>query len=323
MTLTTIADRYTAWLTDAPRQLTGFALVRIIFALAMLIQLLSSAPDRHILWGMGAWWVQPEAGRRGWWEPLRLLFSRTDPFWFDVAFVVLLALVLLFLVGWQTRWVTPILLVFWVALSTNSTLLGNGGDTLMRIALLFLVFARLSDRLSIDAWLARRRGRSPRRLLPTWIGNALHNTALQLCVFQILLVYAVSSVLKLQGDEWLDGTALYYALSLEQFQLFPAVSELLWQATPVIHVATWLALGVQLLFPVLVLWRPTRTAAVVLITAMHLGIGLLLGLWPFSLAMIALDLLIVRDASWTRIGAAGAAAWRSLRRMRSTAPATP
>ena len=33
-----------------------------------------------------------------------------------------------------------------------------------------------------------------------------------------------------------------------------------------------------------------------------IGIGLFLGLWPFSLAMIALDLLFVRDRSWVAVG---------------------
>lgn len=33
---------------------------------------------------------------------------------------------------------------------------------------------------------------------------------------------------------------------------------------------------------------------------MHFGIGLFLGLWPFSIAMIALDLVFVGDASWVR-----------------------
>lgn len=312
-------DRLQGWLTERKHSTIGFSILRILFGIAMLIVLVPSYADRQYLWGAGAWWVEPEASRRGWWEPLRLLFPKDNAVVFEISFHVLLVLAVLFLVGFQTRWVTPVLLVFWVGLSTNSTLLGNGGDTLMRIVLLFVVFADLSRHFSVDAWIRRRRGIRPSRFairmprgVPSWLGNWAHNTVLILCVFQILLVYLVSSVLKFQGEEWLDGTAIYYALSIDQFHVLPALSQLAWQSAPVVALATWAALWVQMLFPVLILWKPTRYVAVVLITGMHLGIAVLLGLWPFSLAMIALDLLLVRDGTWERMAARAARVRRGL-----------
>lgn len=295
------------WLTSAEHATVGFSMLRIIFAVAMLLVLLPSFADRHYLWGAGSWWVEPEARRRGWWEPFRLLFSKTDPLLFDLAYVTLIALVVLFLVGFGTRLVTPVLLFFWVGLSTNSTLLTNGGDTLMRIILVFALFADLSRHFSVDAWRRRRRGdrvgplNGIRRRTPSWLSPLLHNTALILCCYQILLVYLVASLLKLQGEEWVSGTALYYALSLREFQVLPALSAAAWQFAPFIMVGTWFAVVVQLTFPVALLWKPSRYVAVTGLALTHLGIGLLLGLWPFSLAMIALDLLLVRDASWVRV----------------------
>jgi hypothetical protein len=300
--------RLTTWFVGTRHATIGFSLFRILFGASMLIVLLPSFADRHYLWGEGSWWVEPEARRRGWWEPLRLLFPKDSVFWFDVAYAALIALVVVFILGWMTRWVTPVLLVVWVGLSTNTTLLTNGGDTLMRIALLFAVFASLSEHFSVDAWLRTRRARrgvTRRRRpawLPTWISTWTHNTALVLCCYQILLVYLVSSILKLSGTEWLDGTALYYALALDEFRVLPGLSDILGESALLVMVGTWMALTVQLLFPVALLWRPSRYVAVVLITFTHLGIAVLLGLWPFSLAMIALDLLLIRDSSWRRLG---------------------
>ncbi|WP_191966613.1 HTTM domain-containing protein [Microbacterium testaceum] len=297
------------WLTSAEHATIGFSMLRIIFAVAMLLILLPSYADRHYLWGAGSWWVEPEARRAGWWEPFRLIFSKTDPVLFDVAYFTLIALVVLFLVGYRTRLVTPVLLLFWVGLSTNSTLLTNGGDTLMRIILVFALFADLSRHFSVDAWRRRRRGDRVgrldgiRRRMPSWLSPLLHNTALILCCYQILLVYLVASLLKLQGEEWLSGTALYYALSLREFQVLPALSEAAWQFAPFIMAGTWFAVVVQLTFPLALLWKPSRYVAVAGLALTHVGIGLLLGLWPFSLAMIALDLLLVRDASWARVEA--------------------
>jgi hypothetical protein len=57
---------------------------------------------------------------------------------------------------------------------------------------------------------------------------------------------------------------------------------------------------VQLFFPVLLIYRPTRMVALVLITGMHLGIGIFMGILYFSLVMIAVDMILVSDRSWTR-----------------------
>jgi hypothetical protein len=300
----------TGWLSSRKHATIGFSFLRIIFGIAMLIVLIPSFADRHYLWGAGSWWIEPEARRRGWSEILRGVFSKQDPVLFDVAYLALLLLVVLFIVGLKTRWVTPFLLLFWVGLSTNSTLLTNGGDTLMRIVLFFAIFASLSEHLSVDSLLRKRaqaRGRLPRslrpRFIPEWFGTWLHNTALILCCYQILLVYLVSSILKLQGEEWIDGTALYYALVLNEFQVLPTLSEFTYQWAWVVNIGTWTALTVQLLFPLALLWKPSRYLFVALITFTHLGIAVLLGLWPFSLAMIAVDLLLIRDGSWLRLGA--------------------
>jgi hypothetical protein len=129
---------------------------------------------------------------------------------------------------------------------------------------------------------------------------AAHNAAVLLCGYQVILIYVNSGIYKFMGEEWLDGSALYYALNLDVFRVFPALSDLAWQVTPFVAVGSWISIWAQLLFPLLLLWRPTRYAALVVIMGMHLGIGFFLGLWPFSLAMIALDLVFVRDASWER-----------------------
>lgn len=133
------------------------------------------------------------------------------------------------------------------------------------------------------------------------ISNAAHNTGLVLSCFQIIVVYSTSGGWKLLGEEWLDGTALFYALRIDNFMLYPALNELLWQLTQLIQVATFISLWVQTLFVVFILWRPTRIFVLVSLIFMHLGIGLLLGLWIFSLVMIALDMLFIRDKTWNTI----------------------
>ncbi|WP_460947064.1 HTTM domain-containing protein [Okibacterium endophyticum] len=299
-------NAFAAWTTGAQHSLRSLSLLRILYGFAMLWFYLTSAADRHYLWGVGATWVEPAVQQRDYPAIFRIVFSKSDAFLFDLNYGILIVLAFIFMIGWQTRIVTPILLVYSVALTTNSVVLTNGGDLVMRITLLFLVFANLSQHWSVDAWMRSRRhaagltARQRPRWLPDWLVNGAHNTALILCCYQIMLVYVNSGIYKLMGEEWVDGTALYYALSLDVFLPFPALSQLAWQITPFVFVGSWISIWAQVLFPVLLLWKPTRYAAILAILGMHFGIGLFLGLWPFSIAMIALDLLFIRDGSWVQ-----------------------
>ncbi len=305
-------DDFGTWVKSAEHATRSLSLLRIIYAIAMLAFLLPSFADRSMLWGRASSWIDPEM-RRNRWILFDTLFQKSSPLLFDLAYLALILLVLLFLAGFRTRIVTPILLLFWVSLQSNNTYVNNGGDALMRITLLFLLFANLSEHYSFDAWWRRRRrearGKSARtirtvRRQPRFSAarTALHNTALLLCMAQIVFVYTVSGVYKLMGETWLDGTALYYALTLLDFKVYPLVNELMWQSSPAIIAATWVSTVAQLGFLPLVLWRRTRHLVVVVLLGMHAGIALLLGLVPFSLAMIALDLLFVSDAAWNRFG---------------------
>ncbi|MBF4630436.1 HTTM domain-containing protein [Clavibacter michiganensis subsp. phaseoli] len=309
--------RFATWMTEREHATFSFAALRITLGAVILLVLVTCFADRHYLWGVGSRFIDPEATRRGWLPIFTGLFSKTDATLFDLAYLVLVVLAALFTLGWRTRIVTPFLLLFWIGLSTNSTLLTNGGDTVLRLTLFFVLFADLSRHLSLDAVRRRRereaaeagivRRRPGRHVeaartlvdrIPRLVRVLLHNTALVLCGYQIMLVYVNSAILKLQGPEWRDGSATYYSLVIEGYRPWPWLSDLLAQASVGVVLASFVAVAFQGLFPLLVLWRPTRVVALVVITGMHVMIGILLGLWPFSLAMIALDFLFIRDATW-------------------------
>lgn len=309
MRLSNLIDSWLRWLTAAQHNRRSFASLRILYGIGLLIFLVPSIPERSLLWGPASFWVDPEAKRRGYFT-FDLLVTKSDPLLFDIAYFGLIALVVLFLIGYQTRIVRILMLIMLVSLHSNNSYVLNGGDTLYRITLVFIVLANVSHHWSVDAWLARRRAeRKPEKaarkpLVPAPIRNAAHNVALVLCCFQIVVVYAVSGIWKLRGEEWPDGTALFYALRIDTFMAYPAINELIWQSSVVIYVATFIALWTQTLFPFAIMWRPTRIFALIALVFMHLGIAVLLGLWPFSLAMIALDMLFIRDPSWVAVGRA-------------------
>lgn len=296
--------RFREWATSAPHAVRSMSLLRILYGLGVLVLIVPSYGDRSYLWGAASFWVDPIAGRSG--NPLfGVIFRKDSPALFDLVFLAMIIVVLLFIVGFKTRFVTPVLFVLFTALGANNPYATNGGDNLYRITLVFLMFADLSRHFSVDAWLRARRGRrglearSP--WLPGWLTSALHNAALVLCCYQIILVYVASGLYKLQGYEWIEGSGFYYALVIPQFQIYPGINELIWQSSLVVMIATWVSVWGQLLFPIGLLWKPLRIVMILLLACMHLGIAVLLGLWPFSLAMIALDMLFIRDGSWARL----------------------
>lgn len=325
MRLSNLVEGWFRWLTEVQHNTRSFASLRIIYGIGLLVFLVSNISDRSLIWGPGSFWVDPEAKRRGY-ITFDVLISKSDPLLFDIGFFALLALVVLFVVGFQTRLVTVLMLVMLVSLQSNNGYVLNGGDTLYRITLLFLVFANLGEHWSVDAWLRGRRlegrpGSGRRSLLsvvPDFVRNAAHNAALVLCCFQIIIVYSVSGIWKLKGTDWPSGEALFYALRLDVFMAYPAINELLWQSSLLIYVATFIALWTQTLFPFAVMWRPTRIFVLVALVFMHLGIAVLLGLWSFSLVMIALDMLFIRDSSWAKVGRVfqSTKLWRSAETLR-------
>lgn len=297
-----LPDEAVRWATTVKRATYSFAVLRIIYGFIILLVLVTSFADRQYLWGIGSRFIDPVATTRGYPFFFEAIFNKSNAVVFDIAYFLLAIFALAFMVGFLTRLSGMLTLLFWIGVSVNSTLLTNGGDTVLRITLLFALFADLGRRWSVDEWL-RSRGRLLKRpewmpRTPDWLGPLAHNTALMLCAYQIILIYVSSAFLKLQGVEWLNGTAVYYSLALDVFRPFPWLNDLatMWDF-PVIAL-TWMTMVLQLLFPVLLVWRPTRIAALIGITGVHLGIGLFLGLWPFSLAMIALDFLFVRDRTW-------------------------
>jgi hypothetical protein len=165
------------------------------------------------------------------------------------------------------------------------------------MVLFYLCFTDPGKVWSVDAWVRRRRVPRP-PLTPPWFTNTLHNLAVVLMIHQIVMVYVGSALWKAQSATWRDGTAVYFPLQTEAYSPWNDVLHPVFANGLFISGATYTAMLVQLFFPVLLIYRPTRMAALVIITGMHLGIGFLMGIMYFSLAIIAVDMMLVSDKSW-------------------------
>lgn len=301
-----------AWLTDEKRSTYGLSLARILLGFIVAFQLVTNLRDRHYTWGVGAEWTDPIRQGSQWPHVL----GDAGPLVFDLFYLAAIAAAISLMLGFATRASTLVTLVLWMALYVNHPFVGSGGDAVLRMFLLYACFAELGRHWSLDARLRRRRG-EVRAILPSWASNLLHNVALVLIVHQIIMVYVASALWKVQSDVWMSGEAVYYPLLVEAYSPWRDFLGPLVATAPVIAAVTWFSLLIQLFFPLLLLYRPTRIFALVAVTGMHLGIGFLMGILFFSLVMIAVDLLLVSDRTWAEALRRGKI-FRDARRARKT-----
>ena len=170
------------------------------------------------------------------------------------------------------------------AFHQRSPLIFNAGDTLLRIQLLLLICSRAGDAFSIDRLRRRRRGTPPS-------AHSREPWAQRLIQLQLALVYALTWLAKTKGSTWSEGTALYYATRLVEFQRFrvPLLFDHLW----IMKLMTWGTLAFECAFPLLVWWRRTRYPMLAAALLFHLGIEYSMDTIFFQWVMIATLVLFV------------------------------
>jgi hypothetical protein len=165
----------------------------------------------------------------------------------------------------------------------------NAGDTVRTIMLFYLMLTPCAAVWSLDSRRKRRLGtllEAPVHIYP-W--------ALRLLFLQMVLIYFFNGVNKLAGPQWRAGDSLHYVLAdLTTSRISYADMPMPYFLT---RLLTWTVLAWELGFAVLVTFRPTRTAALLLGIAFHIGIGLTMELGMFCLYMLCFYLPL---APWER-----------------------
>jgi hypothetical protein len=298
-----IADLYASLVNHLAlerRRLIGAAVARVLLGAVSLEIYLASYAQRCFVWGPGG--VSPFAGipashdltsSHGLLPSFSLYFLSGDNVWFEAIYHAGIIVAVLFTVL-GGRVLTFANWLFLSSLFERVPIPIEGGDRLARILLLFLCLA-CSDAY-FSPFAARRRASLARASTPT-LGALCHNVAIFLCVFQTAVVYLWSGLAKLEGARWLDGTAVYYSTRFDAMHFLPQLD---WLTSALVLGAlmTYGVLALELLYPILIVLRPTRWLAVVLMTGIHLGIAFKMGLFAFSLVMLAANALVLTDEDY-------------------------
>ncbi|AKD02554.1 HTTM domain-containing protein [Pontibacter korlensis] len=199
-----------------------------------------------------------------------------------VLFIVAAIFAFCMLLGYKTRISTIATWLLLLSLQNRNPLIAQGGDDLLRMLLFWGIFLPWGRFYSADAVQARKQGIVHQQ-------TNHFSTATMAYVLQVGLVYFCTALLK-DSPEWhTEGTALYYALSLDQI-LMP-VGRLIYPYPELLRVLTLAAYYTELLLPFLLLIpffnNFFRMVVVLVLVGFHIGISLTLFVGLFYLINIA------------------------------------
>lgn len=291
-----------AWLLDTKKSLYGLAVTRILIGLTGVGLLLTNFSSRLYTFGSGSAWngelAEPVSDFPKIWLFSWFHMVAGNDALFTLLYILLLALAVAITVGWRFKIVLPFYFVLWISFIEMNDAVGDQGDNMYRIVLLLMLFADPAARWSFDA--RRRAKKNFPTILPGEISNLLHNLALVALTAQVIFVYTSGGLFKAGGKPWQNGSAVYTPLMTERFGTWPILSDFFTHWGFMVAAISWGSIIIQIAFPFMLLTRPTRIVALLGIMSFHIGIGVLMGLPWFSLAMIGIDFIFIRDATWMR-----------------------
>lgn len=289
-------------LNQKKHMLIGSSLIRIAFGFIILYNYAIHYSQRYFLWGPNGL-MGHTGSEQGLFSNLSLYSISSSHSYFNIMYHIGILVALLFLFGYKGKATSILNFIFVWSLMTQNNLILDGGDNISRILLFYLLFAKTTEYFSIDAYLKRKKGSED---ISTYnsnnlsLRNLIHNLAILACLTQVGILYLTSGLHKAMGALWQNGTALYYVLQVDEFS-HPFFRDLIISSDFLLVVGAYVTVVVQLAFPFLLFNNKTKYLGMMGIIGMHLGIGIVMGLFTFSFIMISNQLLFLQDKEYRSI----------------------
>jgi len=207
--------------------------------------------------------------------------------------VVMLFFIATFTLGFYTRVSSFIVWVLLVSLHARNQVVLHGGDDVFRALMFWCMFAPLGAEFSIDRYMNPPAKGTPRTVLSFGAASLM---------LQLLFVYIFTALLKWDREWWVDGTAVYYALSLDQFtssvgqffRNFPLLMRGMTYSTVMLEF-----LGpFSVIMPIYFLRRRIFVPAAFIIFHFGLAINMVLGMFPWT--CMAAWLMVLPPEFWAK-----------------------
>lgn len=274
---------------------TALCIFRIMFGFFLFLNGISLVQDFHEWFGLGDKALIPLQDSINFYSNFRInIYRWLSPTEFSAWFVLASYIVtsIFVMIGFKTRLSTIICFILMVSMQNRNYSILNSGDTLMRCMLFLMIFAPTHVKYSIDAYQRKQRG------IP--FSPEIPLVTIRLMQLQFSLVYLATTLFKLKGYDWVDGTAVYYTSRLVNFQRI--VLPIVFDFPSLVKFATWSALFIEFAMGTLVWVKELRIWVLLAGLLLHLGIEVSMSIGFFEWVMIAAYILFLepKEVNWFR-----------------------
>ena len=201
--------------------------------------------------------------------------------WITLAFFLLTTIAcLLTMFGLWTRVSSIIAAIGVVSLDHRNMLILHGGDTVMRLSILYVAIAPSGSACSLDRLIGLWKGRitGPPPLVSVWPQRLIQ--------FNLALIYFTTWWLKMDGNKWRNGTAVYYTARLHEFYRFWVPPFL--KSSFMMRPLTYGTLVTELSLGTIVFYKPARKWVLLAGLLMHGYIEYSMNIPFFALAITSM-----------------------------------
>jgi len=283
----------------------SLALFRILMGGLVCVKILQLWPDLGLIFADNG--LLPRALLAGNatppWQWLSVYAWGASSLFVHIVAALHLGVAVAFILGWQTRWMTPLLWFLTFSLNMRNPLILNGGDKVMTVFLFWGMFLPLGSRFSLDG-LRRTIG---------WKGPSFAAVFGGTCfVLQLVTLYVLSGYAKSHPVWGTDHSAVRYALMNEAY--VRPLGTLMLEYGGFLNILTMATLFLEQVVIFLILCPVYsvlfRVVVPLLFAAFHLGIAFTLdvGLFSYACIIVWVALLPGEMFDWLRARIFGSAA---------------
>jgi hypothetical protein len=293
-----------------PQETSSLALFRIAFGVVTTAWTATLIPNLLAFYGPNGILPGLPARVLGSWGVL--MFSTSTTLLVAV-FAATLAAAILVTVGLHTRVASIVLWMGILSLEQRNVAVNNSGDGVLRSLAFFCALAPAGASLSLDRL---RKARDRFWEFPTHSPWPWRLIQIQLSIGYLSAVWHKS-----HNELWTNGTAVSYALRMQDIHRWPA-PPFITQSALLVNLLTWGTLAIELSLGILVWNRVLRPWVLLLGVSLHLGIDSSIMVGFFSYSMLAAYLAFVPPPTASRfILAARDHALHAVQRGRASATA--
>lgn len=270
----------------------SLALMRIALALVCLADLIIRAGDLTALYTANGIWPAHLIKNFGWYSGYWSLHAFYDSYvWETFMFTTHIIFVVFLLIGYKTKLANIIVWLLYISLHNRNLFILQAGDDLLRLTLFWGLFLPWQYCYSIDSLKNKTKPQQ----------NVIANLAYLLLIFS---VYFFTVSLKTSTEWRTEGSAIYYALSLDQIRL-PYTGDWLYTQPFLMKILTYIVFIIEIFIPLFILLPskkiPFRFYTFLLIIILHIGIGLTLFVGLFFIINMVTAIALIPDSVLNKI----------------------